>query len=69
MKIDLPENLTDKFVLAQTPPQETMYFGKEVGHISFSKMTETQAIRLVKMGSPYIQLKKKEEKSAAEKTK
>lgn len=69
-KIQLPEEVAQNFDLAQQPPQDEMYFGLEVGRVTFSKMTPAQAAKLARMGSPYLKAKKaKEEKEAIAKTK
>lgn len=65
-KIQLPQEVAQNFDLVQEPPQDEMYFGLEVGRITFSKMTPAQAAKLVQMGSPYLKAKKaKEDKPEA----
>ena len=65
-KIVLPQEVAEKFDLVQQPSQDEMYFGIDVGRVKFSTMTISQATKLVKMGSPYLAVKKaKEEKTEA----
>lgn len=66
MGIKLPVELEQKFELAQQPPLDEMYFGSDIGRVTFSKMTESQAVKLLRAKSPYIKLKKSDE--VAEKT-
>ena len=62
--IKLPVAIEQKFDLVQQPPLDDMYFGREIGRVTFSKMTEAQAIKLVRIKSPYITLKEIKQKSA-----
>lgn len=64
--IKLPVALEQKYDLVQQPPLDDMYFGREIGSITFSKMTEEQAVKLVRIKSPYIKLKATESEKVVE---
>ncbi len=67
--IKLPQEVAQDFDLVQQPPQDTLYFGSEVGQVNFSKITRSQAVKLVKIGSPYLKAKAAKEETVVAKPK
>lgn len=61
--IKLPQEVAQDFDLVKQPSQDNLYFGSEVGQVTFSKITRSQAVKLVKLRCPYLKVKTgKEEK-------
>lgn len=65
--VSLPAEVAQKYDLVGWTGSARQFFGPKLGHVDVSKLTITQADRLVKMGFRYLKPKPKAEKKEAAK--